>query len=490
MKKVFTIVIVLSLIFIASIASVSAQGPSGTFVTGVSCVDLSDNGATINVTVYDSADDGGASLGSFPDTIGAGSNVQYFTGSASDPIGTQLGSGQGSVVVSSDVEIACSLNTQTSGGTLRVGTSNGMAAANTNTEIFAPQVLRLLDGSNNLIFGSYVAVQNAGGTSSTNVTARYFDASGSEIGAAQQQFSIPPNSSHIFFQDANTNLPTNFNGSATFTSDNGTNLAGTVVLFDGSSTLLTYDAFATGSSTVIGPRFVKNISGSTLFSGLACQNVSGSATDITADFNILNQETSSLVSGQVASTGVGPRQSFLLFAGSFGNAALDAINRGFGSVTVSASGGAEIACTFNENSTTAGSSFFGNGSTYNGLSSSNATNTASFPQVVSLGSSSFQGGFQYANTTGTATTCSHTYANAGGVLGTISGVSLAGNDSNSVYAPTEMANSGVTAIVNAANTFNGSVTVVCGQPIVGIYNLAALPLGGDSFTTNTGTNVQ
>jgi hypothetical protein len=493
MKKVVSLLIALSLMIVANLATVSAQGPSGSYVSGVSCVDLSGTGATLVVTVYASADSGGASLGSFNDSIGAGSNVLYFTGTATDKIGSLMSSNStGSVVVSSDKEIACSLNTQTNSGVRRTGTSNGLAPAATANKLFVPQALRLLDGANNLIFGSYVAIQNAGGTSTTTVTAKFFNASGTEIAAAQQTFDIPPNSSHIFYQDSNTNLGSSFNGSATFESDDGTALAGTAVLFNASTTLLTYDAFAGGSSTVIGPRFVKNLSSSTLMSGLACQNLGGAPTNITATFNILNQDTSAIVNGAVTKSNVGPNQSFLMFAGNFtgdaANAALNAIAKGFGSVTVSSSG-ADIACTFNENSTTAGSAFNGTGSTYNGVSSTGASNTITFPQIVALGAASFRGGFQYANTTGTAATCSHTYATSTGVLGTLTGKSLAASGSNSVFAETEMAGSGNSAISTKATTFNGSVTVTCDQPIVGIYNLAALTLGGDTFTTNTGVNV-
>lgn len=490
MKKAFTIMLILSLVLIVNAGIASAQGPSGSYVSGVSCVDLSDNGANINMEVFASADDGGASKGSFIDTINPGSNIQYFTGTTGDKIGDRLGTGNtGSVVVSSDNEIACSINTQTTGGTLRVGTSNGLSNDGIAPKLFVPQALRLLDGTGSCIFCSYVAIQKAGDTGASTVTARFFDATGNEITAASQTFDIPANSSHIFYQDTNTNLPANFNGSATFESDDGSNLAGTVVLFSGGTTLLTYDAFAGGANTVTGPRFVKNISDSTLFSGLACQNLSTGNTDITADFSIVDQGSGSIVNGSVTKTDVGPNQSFLLFAGDFGNAALDAIGKGFGSVTVSASGGAEIACTFNEDSRTAGSSFNGTGSTYNGLPSAAASTTVSFPQVVALGASSFRGGFQYANTTSNDTTCTHTYATTSGVLGTVSGVTLAGNGSNSIFAETEMKNAGG-ALAGAAESFNGSVTVTCDDPIVGIYNLAALPLGGDSFITNTGVNVQ
>lgn len=472
-RRVLIVLLALALMLTGGAATVLAQGPSGTFVSGVSCVNLSGSAASIVVEAFRNADNGGASLGSFSDSISAGGNKQYFTG-GSDSLASLMPDGTlGSVVVSSNQQIACSINTQTNGGTFRAATSNGISSDDAASTVFAPQVVKISG-----VFNSYVAVQNAGGPDTT-VTAKFYDSSGTEITAAQQTASVPANSTHVFYQDTNANLPNGFNGSATFASNNAAKLAGTVVLYDDSSTLLAYDAFSGGASTVVGPRFVKNVGGG-LFSGLACQNLSSSPTTITATFNFPGG-----VTGTESKSNVGQNQSFLLSAANFTNAALAAMSSGTGSVSVDG-GGANIACTFNENATVG--SFAGNGSTYNGVASTAATNTASFPQVVDLGSSSFQGGFQYANTTATAATCSHTYATSAGTLGTITGVSLAGNGSNPIFAPTEMANSSISAIANAAGSFNGSVTVTCDQPIVGIYNLAGLPFGGDSFTTNSAVN--
>jgi hypothetical protein len=453
--------------------------PSGTYVTGVSCVNLTDTAANITVQAYSPS----AALSAFDDTIAAGSNVQYFTGTTGDDLGTAMGTATvGSAVVESDQNIACSVNTQTTGGTLRVGTSNGIPGANTASTIYVPQALRLTS----IPFYSYVAVQNAG-DASVGVTATFYDANGDPVDT--DTATIPAGSSHIFDQAGNDTLGTSFNGSVTISSDdNNTPLAGTVVLYDGSTTLLTYDAFASGSTEVIGPRFVKNISNVALYSGLACQNLGTVSTTITADFAILNQADNTTVTGQTSKL-VEPSQSYLLHASSFGNAALDAISRGYGSVTISSD--EPVACTFNENATSG--TFQGNGSTYNGLPAANATTTLAVPQVVDLGASSYRGGFQYANTTGTATTCTHTYATkADGVLGTVPNIPLAANGSNSVFAATEMAASTDSDISGKAGAFNGSVTVECGQAIVGIYNLANTTVtangAGDSFTTNTGVN--
>jgi type V secretory pathway adhesin AidA len=85
-----------------------------------------------------------------------------------------------------------------------------------------------------------------------------------------------------------------------------------------------------------------------------------------------------------------------------------------------------------------------------------------FPQIVALGANSFRGGFQIANTTATATTCTYTFSNGD----VVNNVPLAANGSNSVFAES--------ALTNNKTNFNGSVRVQCGQPIVGIYNLSII----------------
>ncbi|RMF28437.1 MAG: hypothetical protein D6759_15835, partial [Chloroflexi bacterium] len=75
-------------------------------------------------------------------------------------------------------------------------------------------------------------------------------------------------------------------------------------------------------------------------------------------------------------------------------------------------------------------------------------------------------------TTATDTTCTYTFSDGT----TVNNVALAGNGSNSVFAP------------NYVSNFNGSVTVTCGQPIVGIYNLTIFGGAGDPFATNNGVN--
>lgn len=461
--------VVMAILFTMVIApqTALAQGPSGAYASGISCVNTSDaNGNTIAITFYDQLGDAVATV-TGPDPFVPNQPWLLFT----PDIGGLGGSFTGSGVVSSDVTTACSVNTQTTGGTTRVGTSEGVSANDTGEVLYATQILNNLSG-----FSSYVAVQNAG-SSEADVVAEYFDANGASV-ATLPAVQIPGNASYIFYQDDGT-LPAGFIGSASFTSQDDTEkLAGAVGLYNANSAqLLSVNTFPGGASKVFIPRLAKNLSGVGYTSGWACQNIGPGSADMTMTLTFLNQETNQTVTQVLTRNGVSEGQSWLGYVGDI-SGAIGGINRGFGSAVVESQGGL-IACTVNEDvRTSPNAALIGQGSTYAGIPEGEETNIISFPQIVALGESSFRGGFQYANTTGNPTTCTHRYSN-GDVK---SNVSLDGNGSNSIFAETDL--------INNKTNFNGSVEVECGQPIVGIYNLSIIgpSASGDPFATNNGIN--
>ncbi len=454
MKKVIRIALLLSLLS-AGVVVASAQGPTGTYGSGISCVNLDTEEASVTIDFYDTDGD---VVGSISDTIAGGGNVMYYT-----PGMTELPDGfLGSAVVSSDLAIACSVNTQTSTGTTRVGTSNGLDAAETGPTLYAPQVMNDLGG-----FSSYVAVQNAG-SAAVNVNAYYYDSTGSEV--YNTTVSVPANSSHVFYQDEPGVLSTGFIGSAVFEADDdSTPLAGTVNFYNAGTTgdnsqFHSYNTFTSGASKVYGPRIAKNLSGQGWTSGWACQNLGSGSADVTADITFLDQDTNSTVTDSMTKTGLEEGQAWFVYLGDH----LSGVDKGYGSVVMEATGG-DVVCIFNEDNR---SMYAGQGSTYSGIADGEQTDTMFFPQIVALGSSSFQGGFQIANTTSTDTTCDYTFSD--GTM--VTGQQLLANGSNSVFAP------------NHVSDFNGSLTVECGQPIVGIYNLTIFGGAGDPFATNNGVN--
>jgi hypothetical protein len=399
--------------------------------------------------------------------LGNGSKI-YYLPSASYSSGGLTAGFLGSAVVSSSTELACSVNTQTGSGTVRVGTSNGLASGAIGNKLFATQVLNLSS------YKSYVAVQNAG-IAAADVTINYFDTNG--VFVISDTVNVEANSSHVFYQD-DGNLSSGFFGSATVESLEP--LAGTVILYNtglaangSDAQVLAYNTFTSGARKVFGPRVVKNLSGVGFYSGVSCQNVGLAPTTMTANYTMLDQGTGTTKTGSVVKTGVQPGQTWAVYLGNaLGNATLDGITKGYGGVEVT-SNASDIACTFNESNAT---TFAGWGSTYSGFPDGSQTFIISFPQIVALGASSFNGGFQFQNTTATPATCDYTFSNGD----VISSVALAGSESKSVYAPT--------TLLNNTTSFNGSAVVECNQPIVGIYNLAAGALQGDSFATNNGIN--
>lgn len=467
MKKVLSLTILLALLTVTLFSSATAAGPTGTYASGIACVNLENKAGAFSIEFFNTS---GTSVAKIDDTITANGSKQYFTTAV-----TGLPTGfLGSAVVSSEVQMACSVNTQTTAGTLRVGTSNGVSSTSVGKKLYVTQIMNNLSG-----WSSYVAVQNTSGAAA-DVVAKYFNSAGSQVFTVTKN--IPANSTHVFYQDgdedgnSSPDVPAGFVGSATFESTTA-DLAGTVAMYNAGSSastaqFLSYNAFTGGATKVYGPRLVKNLSSVGYTSGFSCQNVSTAAVDVLATITVRNQVTNADVTTTMSKTGLAANQAWAVYMGSSGNATLDAINRFYGSVTFTATGG-NIACTFNEDNRT---TYAGLGSTYGGIPDGQQSNKMFFSQIVALGASSYRGGFQIANTTGTATTCTYTFSNGD----VVSNAALAANGSNSVFAES--------VLTNNKTNFNGSVIVECLQPIVGIYNLAATTIAGDSFATNNGIN--
>ena len=470
MKRVLLILVLLTIGILLPTA-VFAQGPTGSYASGIACLNLSPSSTTALITFYNQQGNPVTTVQNL--ALEPNKPWLLFTPNISNLGSTFLGS----AVVGSGAEVACSVNTQTTGGgTQRVGTAEGVSAANTGAKLYATQVLNNAGG-----FGSYVAIQNADNTAAADVRVTYFNLQGNQA-IPPQTVNIPANSSKIFYQDQ-AGLPAGFNGSATFEAVNGTTpLAGAVALYSiNGAQLLSFNTFKDGANKVFLPRVAKNLSGQGYTGGWACQNLGPDPANMTMDVTMLNQATGTTVTGQLTKSGVAVGQSWLRYFGStLGNAALDGIQRGFGSAVVTSTGG-KIACTVNEDNRTGGGTqlnLIGQGATYGGVPDGEQSTKMFFPQIVALGDNSFRGGFQIANTTGTATTCTYTFSNGD----VVSNKPLAANASNSEFAQN--------LLTNNKTNFNGSVVVQCGQPVVGIYNLSIIgaAAAGDPYASNNGIN--
>jgi hypothetical protein len=443
--------------------------PSGSYASGIACLNLTNNSTVASISFYNQA----GALVTTVNNNNLAPNSPWLLFSPNIP-GLPAGF-LGSAVVGAGAEVACSVNTQTTSGVQRVGTAEGVASDDTGPVQYATQVLNNAGGG----FSSYVAIQNAS-NSETQVRVTYYDANGNQVGTPAQ-FPIPGNASRVFYQEQ-AGLPNGFIGSAKFESVNGTTpLAGAVAIYSKTGAqLLSFNTFKQGASKVFLPRVSKNLSGLGYTAGWACQNLGPGTANMTMQVTMINQANGQTVSATLSKSNVQVGQSWLGYFGSTGNATLDAIPRGFGSAVVTSTGG-QIACTVNEDNRTGGGvqpALIGQGATYSGVPDGQQSVRMFFPQIVALGQNSFRGGFQIANTTNQATTCTYTFSNGD----IISNVPLAANGSNSVFAET--------VLINNKTNFNGSVLVECGQPIVGIYNLSIIgpAAAGDPYASNNGIN--
>jgi len=472
--------LIFAFVFVAGIGHITyASGPAGPWVSGIACVNLdSSNDASIVLTFY--PQDSGTPVLTYSDTIPAGQSKNYYT--PSRPSGVPIGF-IGSIVVASTTPISCNVNTQkqstgTQSDPYRIGTSAGFSEAEAAPKMYAPQVMKNFYGWN-----SYIVVQNTD-LNDVEVTVTYKDRYGNDVPSATESVTIPAQSMHVFYQDSNTGLPNGFIGAATISANNGTSKLAVVVNFynDGSSwtksQFHSYNGFASGANTLYVPRVVRNYYGYN--SGLSIQNIGVSTTTVRITFNFFGN-TYVYTSTPIASGAALP----LYLPNMTELSGVDGLPVGqrFGSAKIEVlSGGPVVAIVNEDNRGGAGvpPERVGQGATYNAIPAGTETNTVFFAQVPRNAGGVFSGGFQIANTTSIPTTCNIIYAGAPSANET--NVPLPANGSIARYAPN---------VVNLPDGFNGAVTVICGQPIVGISNMAVNPGSGrygDSFTQTNGLN--
>jgi hypothetical protein len=468
-------------LLLALVPAALAGPPPGNWVSGIACQNLSDTDpASVTLYFYQEGSSTAALTYPDPNPIPANGSRNYFT--PSTPPGVPEGF-LGSVVVASDTPLACNVNTQTTGaGTstdpYRIGTSAGFSDTQTSSTMYIPQVMKNLAGT----WSSYIAVQNTSSTDTT-VEVTYKNTAGTAVNAATESTTVAAQSNHIFYQTDNAGLADGFIGAATVTSTGGAGLAVTVNFYNSGANadtaqLHSYNGFGAGAQTLYVPRIVRNFYGYN--GGLSIQNVGASATTVEITFNFAGNQyvynSPSIASGA----------ALALYAPNIPELnPVDglALNLRFGSAVIEADAGGSIVAIVNEdNRGGAGvpAERVGQGSSYNAIADGSQTSTVFFAQVTRKAGGVFSGGFQVANTTGTAGTCDITYAGQAGA--TEDNVPLPANGSIARFAPN---------VSGLPDGFNAAVTVVCNQPVVGISNLAAEPGSGkfgDSFTQANGLN--
>lgn len=274
LRTILTLLLVIAAVQLFGLAGV-AQGPAGTWVSGIQVQNQSSSPATVTITFYwaeNSATPGQVAFTIGPETIpGNGSKTWYLPSIAGFPNGFV-----GSAVVSSDQPVAAILNTtNTAAGTesspRRIGAATGVLQG--AVTVYAPYVRKNFSGRN-----SYIAVQNTSAQRAT-VGITYRDAAtGNVVTAGYELAELPPYSTKIFYQDANAGLPNNFNGSAVIT---GTQPLAVVVnnANDGTSwtrsQFESYNGMIQGSTKLWVPKITAKFSGYN--TGLTIQNVGTAA---------------------------------------------------------------------------------------------------------------------------------------------------------------------------------------------------------------------
>lgn len=474
MKRIRMILLVFLVVAgLLSIAtSASAQG--GTWVSGIMIVNLN-TGQPANITVKFYWAEGQPLAGqvalSFDDIIPVGGSKSYYVPSSSKTAGLPANF-VGSVVVSSDVAVAATLNTQVPSGSgatpsnlNRVGTASSVS--NAYQTMYVPEVMKAYGGWN-----SYVAIQNTTGTTATVVIHYYNASNGAEVTAAKQTLPIHPFSTLVFHQSDNTNLLSNWVGSAVITGTQA--LAGICNFYNAGTSVataafLSYNAFGAGATILSVPRIVRNYYN--YQGGLTIQNIGTSNTDVTINFFINgNTYTKTL-------TAIVPNSSRVLYMPNItelGSAA------GSGSAIITSSGQPIVAIVNEDNR------ILGQGATYNASLAGTETNVVVFPQVTSR-FYGYSSGMQVQIMGSSATTLTMILSMAGHADTIVTAV-VQPHQSWSGFAPNMVSYKG----------FNGSVTVVSDQLIVGIANLSYradtipadgwAPNYGDSYANYNGVN--
>ena len=485
MKKIYVTIIAVFLLALTTIAN--AQGPTDKWISIIACQNIdSENAVQLTLTFFSASD--GSPVLSHADSIPAGGSKNFDTSDLDLNVPIDF---LGSVVASSSGPVACSVQTKsTSDGSsenpYRLSSSSGLSDSVTASIMYAPQVMKEYSGWN-----SYVVVQNTG-ISETSVVITYRSRDGNPITTATETASIPAYSSKIFYQNSNTELPSNFIGSAkiTATEPSDSLLAVLVSFYNLGETANTsqfhsYNGFSSGSSKLYAPRVVRQFYGYN--GGIAIQNVGTVDTAVTITFNFNGKsyiyrtktiQVNAALPLYVPDLAELDPVSSLPTGRRFGNAILEAD-----------APGALIVANINEDNrgnsddndgNPIPSERVGQGSSYNAIAAGTESKTLYFQRVMSKVDGIFSGGFQISNITDHAGTCDIIFY--GAPEANLIAFDINANSSLSMYAPD---------IPNMPDGFNAGVTANCSVDVIGIANVAAAPdtgKVGDSFSQNNGVN--
>jgi hypothetical protein len=262
---VFTAAITaLFLTFGGAISSVHAQ-VTRPFSSGFQVQNLSSAEATADITFYES--DGSVAHEVNGVTIPGNENTTFAVLPDAVPQGFS-----GSAVISSSEQVAAIVNLVSPdiglsfGGEAYIGFDSGARS------VSLPLLFKNASG-----FNTFFNVQNVGDApASVSVT---YSGGGLTNPVTEGPVTIQPNAAQRFDQNANSQLPDNFVGSATIESDQDIVAA---VVQVGETTVLAYNGFTQTSTEPVFPLVNTNNGG--FITGISLQNVGDTATEVTVSY--------------------------------------------------------------------------------------------------------------------------------------------------------------------------------------------------------------
>lgn len=433
-----------------------AQAQSGlTYTSGIQVQNLSDQEATVQIEFYSEASQAIVTTATISgEKIPANNSKTYF------PLSTVPSGFKGSAVVTSDQPVAAITNLLGNNGAY-AGSATGLTEGSTNVGL--PLIMRGNSG-----FNTFFSVQNAGSAPATVNVAYTPGSDGNAF--SETPVTIAPGASRTFDQGTRAELGDKFIGSASITSDQPlvamVSQVGTTVF----KSLLMYDGFSGGSTTIRTPLVMANNNG--FFTGIGIQNVGSKVTEVTVSYGA-NVAPGSTFQPTSQTLNLNPRESGALIqnGGQWQN------NKYVGSATITSagvSGDAAQPLVAVVNQLRDGTQL---GTAYEGINPTvGITNKVSAPLLMNNNSGYFTG-----------IQCQ----NLGSASATIT-VDYIGTDAANDVASGVAAGNSVTFFQNTAKfgtgKYIGSGTITSDQPVACLVNQVSLIGSGDSFLTYNGIN--
>ncbi len=367
MKKISVLIILSLLMFTSYGAGLAGAFPS--YTSGFQVQNLSSAQATVSITYYNP---NGTIATTATDTISANGSKTYF------PIHATSGF-NGSVVISSDQQIASVVNVLTGSGA-KAGASY-VAASQGGTSLSLPLLMK-----NNSGYNTWFHLQNTG-TTDANVTVNYSD-------GTSQTAVIKPGAAKLFDQSTESHSAAVF--SANITSSQPVAAA---VIEENPVVMFAYTGFRGGSTNPVMPLINANNSG--YITGVQVQNIGGTSTTVTISYTPSVEGTACTETQTIPA---GQSRTFALAAfenGANSNCVARARFIGSAQVTTNSANQPLVAIV---NQLKPGV----NGEAYGSFDPNNATNKVVLPLIMDRNSGWFTG-FNVMNVGSSATTVTCTF---------------------------------------------------------------------------------